>query len=48
MAFDPEGGLINVLTVDVEVDQMCTVRSVINPDKLGHLGLPLSLFAQRG
>jgi RNA polymerase sigma-70 factor (TIGR02957 family) len=48
LAFDPEGGLINVLTVDVQDDQICTVRSVINPDKLGHLGLPLSLFAQRG
>ncbi|WP_319447177.1 MULTISPECIES: RNA polymerase sigma-70 factor [unclassified Mycobacterium] len=48
LAFDAEGGLINVLTVDVHDDQICTVRSVINPDKLGHLGLPLSLFAQRG
>jgi RNA polymerase sigma factor (sigma-70 family) len=48
LAFDTEGGLINVLTVDVEGDSICTVRSVINPEKLGHLGLPLSQLAQRG
>jgi RNA polymerase sigma-70 factor (ECF subfamily) len=47
LAFDPEGGLINVLTVDVLDDQICAVRSVINPDKLGHLGIPLSQLAQR-
>jgi hypothetical protein len=47
LAFDPEGGLINVLTVDVQDSQICTVRSVINPDKLRHLGVPLSQFAQR-
>jgi hypothetical protein len=41
------GGLINVLTIDVNNHQICTVRSVINPDKLGHLGLPLSQLAQR-
>ena len=34
-------------TVDVEDDCICTVRSVINPDKLGHLGRPLSPLAQR-
>jgi RNA polymerase sigma-70 factor (TIGR02957 family) len=47
LAFDSEGGLINVLTVDVADDQICAVRSVINPDKLRHLGLPLSQLAQR-
>jgi RNA polymerase sigma-70 factor (ECF subfamily) len=47
LTFDAEGGLINVLTVDVDEHQICTVRSVINPDKLGHLGLPLSPLAQR-
>ena len=47
LAFDAEGGLINVLTVDVLDDQICAVRSVINPDKLGHLGMPLSQLAQR-
>jgi RNA polymerase sigma-70 factor (ECF subfamily) len=47
LTFDPEGGLINVLTLDVEDHRICTVRSVINPDKLGHLGLPLSPLARR-
>ncbi|MGH3643881.1 MAG: RNA polymerase sigma factor SigJ [Mycobacterium sp.] len=47
LTFDQEGGLINVLTLDVEDHQICTVRSVINPDKLGHLGLPLSPLARR-
>jgi RNA polymerase sigma-70 factor (ECF subfamily) len=48
LVFDSEDGLINVLTVDVEGDRICTVRSVINPDKLGHLGFPLSPLARRG
>jgi RNA polymerase sigma-70 factor (ECF subfamily) len=47
LAFDPDGALINVLTVDVEGDSICTVRSVINPDKLDHLGFPLSPLARR-
>ncbi|OBC16315.1 RNA polymerase subunit sigma-24 [Mycobacterium sp. 852013-50091_SCH5140682] len=47
LAFDPDGALINVLTIDVEGDSICTVRSVINPDKLGHLGFPLSPLARR-
>ncbi|WP_458319208.1 RNA polymerase sigma-70 factor [Mycolicibacterium brisbanense] len=47
LSFDPEGGLINVLTVDVAGNSICTVRSVINPDKLDHLGFPLSPLARR-
>lgn len=47
LIFDPDGGLINVLTVDVQDGAVCTVRSVINPDKLGHLGFPLSPLARR-
>lgn len=47
LTFDPDGGLINVLTVDVEGDSICTIHSVINPDKLDHLGFPLSPLARR-
>lgn len=47
LAFDASGGLINVLAIDVSDHQISTVRSVINPDKLRHLGLPLSELAQR-
>lgn len=34
----PDGGLINVITVDIADGVVQTVRSVINPDKLHHLG----------
>lgn len=45
LAFDHEGRLINVLAFDVSGDTVRNVRSVINPDKLGHLGYPLSPVA---
>jgi RNA polymerase sigma-70 factor (ECF subfamily) len=35
----PDGRLINVFALDIAVSSIQTVRSVINPDKLGHLGL---------
>jgi len=35
---DRDGGLINVITVDIADGVVQTVRSVINPDKLHHLG----------
>jgi RNA polymerase sigma-70 factor (ECF subfamily) len=35
---DPEGRLINVFVLDIADGQVQTVRSVINPDKLRHLG----------
>jgi RNA polymerase sigma-70 factor, ECF subfamily len=35
---DPDGRLINVLTIDIADDHIQAVRSVINPDKLTHLG----------
>jgi RNA polymerase sigma-70 factor (TIGR02957 family) len=38
MSFDPEGGLINVLALDIADGQIQAVRSVVNPDKLRHLG----------
>jgi RNA polymerase sigma-70 factor (ECF subfamily) len=34
----PDGDLINVLSVDIADGQVQRVRSVINPDKLHHLG----------
>jgi RNA polymerase sigma-70 factor (ECF subfamily) len=44
MFFDPSGRLINVWTLDVADGQVQAVRSVINPEKLGHLG-PLADLA---
>jgi RNA polymerase sigma-70 factor, ECF subfamily len=35
---DPEGRLISVLVLDIADGQVQTMRSVINPDKLRHLG----------
>jgi RNA polymerase sigma-70 factor, ECF subfamily len=45
LAFDSENRLINVLAFDIVGDVFRNVRSVINPDKLGHLGYPLSPIA---
>lgn len=47
LTFDADGALINVLTVDVDGDAVGAVRSVINPDKLGHLGFRLSPLARK-
>jgi RNA polymerase sigma-70 factor (ECF subfamily) len=38
MFLDPEGRLINVMSLDIADGLIQTVRSIINPDKLGHLG----------
>jgi RNA polymerase sigma-70 factor (TIGR02957 family) len=47
---DPDGKLINVLALDIAEGQVQTIRSIVNPEKLGHLGRPLAdiqgLFAR--
>ena len=35
---DPAGRVINVITLDVLGGRIQTIRSVINPDKLHHIG----------
>jgi RNA polymerase sigma-70 factor, ECF subfamily len=35
---DPEGAVVCVWVVDVAAGRVGAVRSVINPEKLGHLG----------
>lgn len=48
MLRDREKRLINVLSFDIHADgTVHTVRSIVNPEKLGHLG-PLSDLARRG
>jgi RNA polymerase sigma-70 factor (TIGR02957 family) len=46
---DPDGQLINVLALDIADGQIQAIRSIVNPQKLGHLG-PLAdtqeLFAR--
>ncbi len=45
MYLDPEGRLIGVLTVDIADGQIQAIRSVVNPEKLGHLGQVADLRA---
>jgi RNA polymerase sigma-70 factor (ECF subfamily) len=35
---DPQGRLVNVLALDVAAGAIQAVRSIVNPEKLGHLG----------
>lgn len=47
--FDSNGGLINVIALDILDDQVQTVRSIINPEKLGHIGRTADVWGlQRG
>ncbi|HEU4396601.1 MAG TPA: hypothetical protein VFU54_02040 [Actinomycetota bacterium] len=36
--WDPRGRLVAALSLDIAGGQVQTVRSVVNPDKLRHLG----------
>ena len=38
LVLDADGGLINVFALDIADGLVQTIRSVINPDKLGHIG----------
>ena len=44
--FDGHGRLINVFVFDVADGRIQAIRSIINPDKLSHLGFPLSDVAR--
>jgi RNA polymerase sigma-70 factor (TIGR02957 family) len=43
---DADGALINVMAFEISDGQVQAIRSIINPDKLAHLGLPLSPLAR--
>ena len=43
---DPQGRLINVISLDIADGTVQTIRSIVNPDKLAHLG-PLSPIGRR-
>ena len=45
--FDAEGRLINVFVFEISDGLIQAVRSMINPDKLGHLGDQLSDFGRK-
>jgi RNA polymerase sigma-70 factor (ECF subfamily) len=45
VSYDAEGRIINVFALDIADGLIQTIRSVVNPDKLGHLG-PVSDLAR--
>jgi RNA polymerase sigma-70 factor (ECF subfamily) len=45
ITFDPEGRVINVMALDIADGRIQAIRSVVNPDKLHHLGEPADLNA---
>jgi RNA polymerase sigma-70 factor (TIGR02957 family) len=47
LLFDREGGLMGVMVLDVAEGQIQGVSSIVNPDKLRHLGPPADLGALR-
>ena len=48
LVLDPEGRLVNVLALDVADGQVQAIRSVVNPDKLRHLGPTANLGEAAG
>jgi RNA polymerase sigma-70 factor (ECF subfamily) len=38
LSYDPEGRLLGVLALDIAEGRVQTIRSIVNPDKLRHLG----------
>ena len=45
---DPEGRILGVLALDIVDGRVQTVRSIVNPDKLRHLGPVGDLSAMLG
>lgn len=46
LSFDAEGRVISALVFDIADGAIQTVRSIVNPDKLTHLGFPVSNAAR--
>jgi RNA polymerase sigma-70 factor, ECF subfamily len=47
LILDRNGGLIAVMAFEIADEQVQSIRSIINPEKLAHLGLPMSDVARR-
>jgi len=45
VTYDAEGRVVNVFALDIADGMVQAIRSVVNPDKLGHLG-PVSDLAR--
>jgi RNA polymerase sigma-70 factor (ECF subfamily) len=48
MVLDREGRVVGVWSLDIAEGQVQAVSSIVNPDKLGHLGPLSDLGTQRG
>lgn len=46
LAFDSNGHIVSLLAFDIADGAIQTVRAIINPDKLTHLGFPVSELAR--
>jgi RNA polymerase sigma-70 factor (ECF subfamily) len=46
LSFDAEGRVINAIAFDIADGVIQTIRSMVNPDKLTHLGFPVSDLAR--
>jgi RNA polymerase sigma-70 factor, ECF subfamily len=46
LSFDREGNLVGVLAFDLLDGQVHAIRSMVNPDKLRHLGTPSEAFTR--
>jgi RNA polymerase sigma factor (sigma-70 family) len=47
LILDPDGRLYGVWSLDIEGGEVLSVHGMVNPDKLGHLGIPLSALTSR-
>jgi hypothetical protein len=45
--FDGDGGPVNMFVTEISGGLIQAIRSIINPDKLAHLGLPLSELGRK-
>jgi RNA polymerase sigma-70 factor (ECF subfamily) len=45
---DPDGLVVTVLALDISDGAINTIRSIVNPDKIAHLGAVSPLTRRRG
>jgi RNA polymerase sigma-70 factor (ECF subfamily) len=48
ISYDGEGRVVNVFVLDIADGLVQTVRSIVNPDKLRHLGPVSDVALRRG
>ena len=45
LMLDPEGAVIGVMALDIAEGRVQAIRSIVNPDKLGHVGTAADMRA---